>query len=157
MKHLDHNAVQRSLNLMGFALADRTLKKRHDADAYRLAEVQLQHQIKVEGEAGVGVFEDFDLIFKEILYYAPRQRMNTNKEPQMWWGATLDKGQAFFSVHVKKWNLTEGGNYKGATVSVGVQQGSYPGAGGTELTHFEGRIHVTFQGFGIPVTATGAA
>ncbi len=60
MKHLDHNAVQRSLNLMGFALADRTLKKRHSADAYRLAEVQLQHQIAVEGDAGVGTFKDFD-------------------------------------------------------------------------------------------------
>lgn len=155
MKTLDHNAIARSAALMGFRLGHEVYKARHRHDATRLAEVQQQFQLDISGVAGSGSWVDYDIVFKEVLYYAPTQRANKNEDPQVWWGAVLDSGSAFFSVHVKEWKLDENANYKGATVRVGVMQGAYAGEGGADGSAFRGTIHITFQGLGVPVEDPG--
>lgn len=155
MKTLDHNAIARSVHLMGFRLSEQMHRKRHEHDATKLAEVQQQYQLKIDGVAGAGAFTDFTINFNEIFYYAPTQRNNKNEDPQIWWGANLESGQAFFSVHVKQWLLDDSANYKGAVVTVGVQAGAYGGLGGVDGSAFTGTVHITFQGLGVPIEDPG--
>ena len=155
MKTLDHNAITRSVHMMGFRLADRMYRKRHENDATHLTETQQQFQLSISGVAGAGAFTDFTIHFNEVIYYAPTQRNNKNEDPQVWWGANLDSGDAFLSVHVKQWLLDENANYVGAIVRVGVMQGAYAGQGAVSGSAYAGTIHITFQGLSVPVEDPG--
>lgn len=155
MKTLDHNAIARSVTQIGFRLSDQMYQKRHLLDGTKLTEIEQQFQIIISGVAGAGSFAEATCHFQETLYYAPIQRNTKNEDPQVWWGCNLDKGDAFFSVHVKKWLLDDSANYTGAVVRIGVMQGAYAGQGGVDGSAFKGTIHVTFQGLGIPVEDPG--
>lgn len=157
MKSLDHNAIARSIALMGFDLERQMRKKRHEADNYGLAETQQQYQVSVSGVAGAGAFTDFTIKFNEIIYFAPQWRNNKMEDPQMSWGAVLDSGRAFFAVNVKEWLLDDKCNYTGAIISIGAQAGAYGGLGGVDGSPYSGTIHLTFQGLSAPVEDTGLA
>lgn len=126
---------------MAFEMQDHILRKRHEADHYKLAEVHQQVQIEVAGTSGAGAWSTRDVHFDETFYYAPGQRLNQNEDPQVTWGAVLDSGRAFFSVHVEKWILDRNSNYTGAVIAIGAQ-----GDG----SQYRGTIHCTFQGYSAP-------
>lgn len=155
MKTLDHNAIARSVDAMGFRLGAAMYRKRHATDAFRATEIQQQYQVEIGGVAGAGAFTESTIHFQETMYYAPLQRNITTEDPQVTWGVNLDKGDAFVSVHVKRWLLDDNANYIGAVLRIGVMQGAYAGQGGVEGSAFKGTIHVTFQGYGIPVEDPG--
>jgi hypothetical protein len=141
VKRIDHNAIQRSVGAMAYQIQDDVYRKRHAADDYKLAETMQQVQIKVSGTSGSGAWTTETVNFSEIIYYSPRQRLNRNEDPQVWWGAVLDNGRAFFSVHVEKWLLDTNANFTGAVIAIGAQ-----GDG----SQYSGTIHVTFQGRSAP-------
>ena len=154
MKTLDHNAIGRSLAAIGFQTAERMRAKRHEADAYRLAEVFLQFQISVSGNTGPhGCYEDVTINFPEVLYYAPLQRSIKTEDPHVTFGAMLDSGNAMFSVHVAKWVMDDTGNYKGATIRIAAIAGPFADTNGASA--FSGTIHVAVQGMGMPIEDTG--
>lgn len=141
MKGIDHHAISRSIAVMAFDMQHHILKKRHQADDFKLAEIQQQAQIDVSGTGGVGAWTTKEVHFDETFYYAPGQRLNQNEDPQVAWGAVLDEGRAFFSVHVEKWLLDTNSNYTGAVIAIGAQ-----GDG----SKYRGTVHVCFQGYGAP-------
>lgn len=150
MKQLDHNAIQRSLELVGYRNTLAIHRRRHMDDEHRLAEVLQQYQIDVSGTTGTGAYVDASITFAETLYYAPLQRNIKTEDPQVAYGTVLDSGDAKFVVHVVKWLLDESANYLGATVRIGVEQVAWAPA-----SEFAGTIHITFQGLGIPVEDAG--
>lgn len=170
MKTLDHNAIGRSLSVMGFRLEEQTRAKRHEADAYQPSEVTQQFQIPVSGKIGTanpvkgiaGVLitlaaqhSDVTIHFPETIYYAPTQRRNKNEDPQFWWGAQLDKGDVLFSVHVRNWLLDVNANYIGAVVRVNVTLPPNLNLGVEKGSEYAGTIHATFQGLSIPIEDPG--
>jgi hypothetical protein len=150
MHTLDHNAIGRSLKVIGFQLAVNMHKARHQADDYRLAEVFEHHQLAVSGTAGTGAFTDFSINFQEVLYYAPTQRNNKLEDPQVTHGVQLDSGDAKLIVYVTKWLLDDSANYLGAVVRIGAEEVTWsPGSS------YSGTVHITFQGLGVPVEDPG--
>lgn len=150
MKTLSHNAIARSLEVVGYRNNVAMHRRRHEADNYRLAEVLEQYQLDVSGTTGTGAFVDASITFAETLYYAPLQRNIKTEDPHVLVGSVLDKGDAKFIVHVIKWLLDDAANYLGAIVRIGVEQ-----VGWAPASKFEGTIHITFQGLGIPVEDAG--
>lgn len=150
MKTLDHNAIERSLAVVGYRNTLDIHRRRHEADDYRLAEVLQQYQIEISGAAGTGAFLDATINFQEVLYYAPLQRNIKTEDPQVTHGVVFDTGEAKLIVYVTKWLLDENANYTGAIVRVGVEQ-----VGWAPASAFAATVHITFQGLGIPVEDPG--
>lgn len=150
MKNLEHNAIERSLGLIGYRNALAIHRRRHEADSYRLAEVFQQYQIEVSGTSGTGAFVDADINFQEVLYYAPLQRNSKTEDPHVTHGVSVDSGEARFAVYVVRWLLDQNANYTGAVVRIGVEQLGYAPA-----SAFAATIHITFQGLGVPVEDAG--
>lgn len=150
MKTLDHNAITRSLEGVGYRNGLAVYRQRHEADGYRLTEVWMQYQLDVSGTTGTGAYVDATINFAEILYYAPLQRNIKTEDPHVVVGTTLDNGDAKFIVNVIKWLLDDSANYIGAIVRCGVEQ-----VGWAPTSAFAGTIHITFQGLGIPVVDPG--
>lgn len=150
MPGMEHGAIHRSLEEMAYSLTGLITKKSREADAYKLAEVEMQYQIEIKGKAqDGGTWSTTTIIFEEVLHYAPYQRDNKNEDPQMVWGAVLDKGRAFISCHVEEWILDDNEHFSGAVVAIGIHD---PSGGGSNI---KGAVHVTFQGLGAPVELPG--
>lgn len=151
MKTLDHNAISRSLHVLGYRLYEGQTLKRYEGLDYKLTEVLQQYQIDVSGIAGTGVSTDVTINFQEVLYYAPQERNIVTEDPQITGhSAVLDSGDVHFDVYVVKWLFDENVNYTGAVVRIGATEvGWAPGSA------YSGTVHITFQGLGVPVEDPG--
>lgn len=108
-----------------------------------LKEVELQFQHEIKGNAGgTPTFAKVTINFPYALLYAPGQRDTTLKEPQFTYGARVKPAVAI-SAAVEEWLRDEqSGAIVGAVVAVGAS-----GSG-----EFKGSVHLTFQGYGTPIT-----
>lgn len=135
---------------MAYALTEESRQRRHQGDPYRPAEVFQHYQVDVSGTTGTGVFTDVTINFQEVLYYAPLQRNVKTEDPQVTHGVVLDSGDAHVTAYVVKWLLDDNANYMGAVVRIGATQ-----VGWAPASQFSGTLHITFQGYGIPVEDPG--
>jgi hypothetical protein len=153
MKTLDHNAVSRSLHLVGYQFSRDMARKARAADAYKLAEVNLEYQIDLTGQAypkNNGTSIDVPIVFQEVLYYAPLQRNIKTEDPHVTTGYQLDSGDVKLHVYVTQWTLDDSANYSGATVRIAAER--FPWATGSA---WAGTVHINFQGLGAPVEDPG--
>jgi hypothetical protein len=150
MKTLEHNAIARSLSRIGYRNVLDIQRAQSRNDGTKFAEVLQQYQMDVSGQAGSGAFTDFTITFQEALYYAPLQRNLKLEDPHFTYGYQLDTGDAKIVAYVKNWTLDDNANYLGAIVRVHVEQFEW-----AQLSKFSGTVHVTFQGYGVPVEDTG--
>jgi hypothetical protein len=142
-KPMDHNAIHRSVSVMGFDLQRMIEKKRTNVARYAMAETEQQFQQDFTATlngSGVPLFIPATFTFPETVVYAPRQRQVSNEDPQVWVGAVLDVGHAHVTGFVKKWVMDASANYIGADVII-----SLLGSG-----EVKGTVHFTFQGLSSP-------
>jgi hypothetical protein len=145
-----HQQIHRAVSKMAFNISEAIQTKAHVADDYALAEVELQYQIEISGQAGpFAEWQEVSISFDQILYDAPAQRASDNDEPHVWIGKVLDTAEpVFIDVHVSDWDINDSGHTTGCTVRVGVFDPALPDT--AQEKYFAGRIHLTVQGLGAP-------
>lgn len=149
-KPMDHNAVGRSVAMMGFNMQRMIEKRRTNIARYALSETEQQFQQEFtvnpsSTQIGQLTVVTATIMFTETIVYAPRQRQSNSEDPQMWFGAVLDIGEATVTGHVSEWVMDEAGNFIGAVVSICV----------TAFTKVQGTAHFTFQGLSSPIDDPG--
>lgn len=135
----------------------RVQARAHQSDHYAMTERTQQFQFDISGTLGVVPVESnvevlFDITF---LYEYGMRRDSQLLEPQTHFGWTqinAPPGSVPFA-HVTGWKQDADLNYVGASITAGVHNPSI-GIIGTDPTSsltFSGTLHVTFQGYGVPV------
>lgn len=114
-----------------------------------LGEIEQQFHCPFSGSAGgIVAYSSVTVEFEVDFFDAPEQRDSALFEPHLTFGAYLAPGAetVMFSAAVNEWVTDDQrGAYTGAVVTVAA---CAPGA--TSTVAFEGRLHLTFQGFGAP-------
>lgn len=153
--------LHRSIASMTIGLHRAIDKKKHAADAYRLAEREHQFQYEISGKVGTYPIETiipipFDVIF---LGDAGSHRDSQLGQPQVKTGFEILSGPAGLIpyAHVTSWKYDDDLNYAGANVTVGFHAPAIAldGAGAVSTRSYSAVFHVAFQSYGNPWDADG--
>lgn len=135
------HSAQRAISALTVGVAkSRQRKLRRDAEM-GLRERLLQYQSTISGNAAsVIAYAQVDVDFDYDFYFAPGNRESDLARPQFWPGLEVDN-QVLWSAQVRSWVDDEN---TGATIGAVVELAIMA----SELTSYEGVLHMTFQGYG---------
>lgn len=140
--------------------AQRMNARAHESDYYKMMERTQQFQFGVSGTLGLLPIENniailFDIMF---LYEYGMRRDSQLLEPLThfgWSNVSGPKGCIPYA-HVTGWKQDLDENYVGCSVTAGVHNPliGLVGADTTTSLNFSGTLHVSFQGYGVPLDPT---
>jgi hypothetical protein len=167
---LDHGAISRALGHIAFSIDKAVEEHKVERDALKLAEVEQQIQVALSGEAGTcPAWQEIDVFFAETFVPAASrsgQRDNPYEEPQFTWGFRWLSGVIpVVACAVTEWITTDDELIQGARLAVGAfnpcaTATTDPGDTittfaatdtTTDSNRFAGSLHLSFQGFAVPV------
>lgn len=151
------NDIQRTLARATLTLHRQMETRREAAKHYGMGEREQQFQHPFSGKLGTfPVSVTFKILF-DILFLgdAGVRRDSQLDEPQSRFGFRLTSAAegTMVSAHVASWIRDDGFNYVGANVTLTVHNPTiaFYGPGSVPSLEFQGVIHCSFQGYGVPL------